>query len=154
MKAAQRLDLPDSFDAKNLMKQKSLRRWTSFAWIRSTKQCISRFNICCYKYKTQNILFRRAADLMEKLSPWNTQNTPASITDLFDAFKKILLSMTDLQYMVRCCIEGAMPTLQMTKDLLLLARTSIQKDSSKLCIRQSFWKTKIFLFLPQKSNRR
>ncbi len=69
--------------------------------------------------------------MMEKLSPWNPQHANHSIFDLFDDFKKILTSMTDLDYMVRCCIEAAMPTLQMIKDLLLLARSSVQKDPSK-----------------------
>lgn len=70
-------------------------------------------------------------DLMEKLSPWNPQQSNNSIIDLFDEFKKILTSMTDLEYMVRCCIEAAMPTLQMIKDLLLLARSSVQRDPSR-----------------------
>ena len=43
--------------------------------------------------------------------------------------------MSDLEHMVRCCIEAAMPSLKFTKDLLILARAAIQNNTGNIGLR-------------------
>jgi hypothetical protein len=72
---------------------------------------------------------------MEQLSPWKVSvgNTlvESEVTTKFDLLRKTLLSMTDLEHMVRCCVEAAMPSLKLTKELLILARSAIQNNTGK-----------------------
>ena len=77
----------------------------------------------------------KAAWLMEQLSPWTVQkdkqNDDKSKEDLFEDLKKTLLAMEDLEYMVRCSVTAAMPSLKLTRELLVLARTVIQNNMGK-----------------------
>ncbi len=73
---------------------------------------------------------------MEQLSPWKVSGSSikdsGNVTALFEVLRKTLLSMSDLEHMVRCCIEAAMPSLKLTKELLILARTAIQNNTGQL----------------------
>ena len=69
---------------------------------------------------------------MEQLSPWKVSSCELSVdqvTSLFDVLRKTLVSMSDLEHMVRCCVEAAMPSLKLTKELLILARSAIQNNT-------------------------
>jgi len=39
--------------------------------------------------------------------------------------------MKDLDHMVRCCVEAAMPSIELTKELLILARFAIQNNTGE-----------------------
>lgn len=84
----------------------------------------------------------RASWLMGRLSPWSRSSGIRKILpnqaeveaeqqqkDL-EKFKATLRRMRDLDFMVRCCVMVALPSLKDTRDLLLLARAAIQENVS------------------------
>jgi hypothetical protein len=74
---------------------------------------------------------------MDQLSPWKTSNVAVDVAALFEVLRTTLLSMKDLDHMVRCCVEAAMPSIKLTKELLILARFAIQNNTGekKFCER-------------------
>lgn len=74
----------------------------------------------------------RAASLMHQLSPWKSSSAPEDVKSLFEALRTTLLLMKDLDHMVRCCVEAAMPSIKLTKELLILARTAIQNNTGEI----------------------
>ena len=68
--------------------------------------------------------------LLSKLSPWKEAKCEETSEDnaryLFD-LRCTLEKMTNLDYLVRCCVVAALPSLKDTRDILILARSVIQK---------------------------
>ena len=69
--------------------------------------------------------------MIDQLSPWKTSNDTVDVATLFGVLRSTLLSMKDLEHMVRCCVEAAMPTIKLTKELLILGRSAIQNNTGK-----------------------
>lgn len=69
---------------------------------------------------------------MHQLSPWKSSSAPEDVKSLFEVLRTTLLLMKDLDHMVRCCVEAAMPSIKLTKELLILARTAIQNNTGEI----------------------
>ena len=69
--------------------------------------------------------------LLAKLSPWNSSNIEGKSIEGYDKYilelRNTLENMSNLEYMVRCCVGAALPSLKDTRNVLLLARNVIQK---------------------------
>ena len=83
----------------------------------------------------EKIYQSKSSWLLEKLSPWNVSNYDDSITEQNQKYLKelrnTLESMKNLDYMVRCCVTSALPSLRDTREILLLARNVIQKHLNR-----------------------
>ncbi len=67
--------------------------------------------------------------LVGKLSPWRDPAPgEAEARELLQELKTTLLHITDLDYVVQCCLAAALPKLEDIRSLLLLARDIIRKS--------------------------
>lgn len=85
-----------------------------------------------FKLPLQDVHQAKISWLLEQLSPWretklNESDAEALLTDL----KETLSELTDLDYIVQCCINAALPNLEDVQDLLKLARNIIQNNVGK-----------------------
>ena len=80
----------------------------------------------------EKIYQAKASWLLDKLSPWSASpDDCARLSDNSKYLKELrstLKNMKNLDYMVRCCVSAALPSLKDTRNILLLARSAIQKN--------------------------
>eukprot|EP00095_Tigriopus_kingsejongensis_P006550 maker-scaffold515_size150689-snap-gene-0.33 protein:Tk06550 transcript:maker-scaffold515_size150689-snap-gene-0.33-mRNA-1 annotation:"kinetochore-associated protein 1" len=85
-----------------------------------------------FKLPFQDVYQAKIAWILERLSPWREEAMdPSANEELLEDLKATLGKITDLDYVVQCCINAALSNLDDVKDLLFLARTIIQNNVDK-----------------------
>jgi len=85
-----------------------------------------------FKLNKDTVYKRKIAWTMEQLSPWNSALSHQEKEDLFRQLKLDLDKVTDTEFVIECCSMAALPTIQMSKDILIYARTKIGERSEEL----------------------
>eukprot|EP00090_Calanus_glacialis_P046972 TRINITY_DN9495_c0_g1_i1.p1 TRINITY_DN9495_c0_g1~~TRINITY_DN9495_c0_g1_i1.p1 ORF type:complete len:2089 (+),score=822.89 TRINITY_DN9495_c0_g1_i1:455-6268(+) len=76
----------------------------------------------------EQIYRAKSAWLLDHLSPWRQEDMARPHKELLEELKTTLGHMLDLDYVVELCVTAALPSLPMTRELLLFARTKIENN--------------------------
>jgi len=67
----------------------------------------------------------KVSRLLERLSPWNTSTDAETKEKLFLDAKECLSNLQDMEFVMECCSLAALPSIEMTRELLEFARRRI-----------------------------
>ena len=76
----------------------------------------------------EQIYKAKSAWLLDHLSPWRQEDMARPHKGLLEELKTTFGRMLDLDYVVELCVTAALPSLPMTRELLLFARTKIENN--------------------------